>query len=547
MKTDAERRQLTVLFCDLVNSTQLSAALDPEDMRHVLDRFLATCAEAIARFGGVVGNYLGDGVLAYFGYPTAHEDDAERAVHAGLALIANVGRLNAHPGITLQTRIGIATGLVVAGDIVANPERAVVGETLNLAARLHELAAPDGVVVADSTAKLLGRSFRLQPAPPAPLKGFAEPVPHWLVTGQGEQRTRFAARRPESLPLIGRDDDLAAMRARARAAWAGPGAATLLRGEAGIGKSRLAAAFAADPGLDPGAPKRLVVTYQCSPYHVESVLYPFRAEFMLTNRLTPRDPPANHFAAVRRALEITRPRDPDALALIATLLAIPPAGLYPALLLSPAEQRRRWLAIIIDMLASVAAQRPLLILFEDAHWADATSLELLGAMIDKLSDIPAYIIITARPEFAAPWQTSPLVETRDLGHLDQPSILALVRRVCAERRLDEQTERDIAARADGIPLFAEELARSLMDAGEAAARTGHAPEIPATLKDSLTARLDRLGPAKDIAQMGAAICSPPSPAATMPLSMTRWPNSKPRTSSPPPARVRTAPINSNMP
>jgi class 3 adenylate cyclase/tetratricopeptide (TPR) repeat protein len=502
---DAERRQLTVMFCDLVGSTRLSAALDPEDMRTVLDAFLNACETSVSQFGGMVGNYLGDGLLAYFGYPAADEDDAERAVHAARAVIAAVAALKILPQPALQARVGIATGLVVSRDIGADPKQAVVGETLNLAARLQEVAPIAGIAVAEATARLLGRRFRLEPGGPVALKGFSGPTRFWTVAGTEDTATRFAAKRPHGTKLIGREAELAALCAQARAAWAGHGSATLLRGEAGIGKSRLAAALAAEilpAGSTPGISSGFIV-FQCSPFHRESVLYPFRAQFLHTSRLTPDDAPDLKLHALESFLTRVRPEDPDALALLATGLSIPVEARVAQPLASPAEQRRRVLATILNILGSLAGQQNILVLFEDAHWADSTSIELLAAMIAQLRAAPAFIIVTARPEFDPEWCRNGQAATIDLGHLDEPSIVELVRQATG-RRMAASVERGIVARADGVPLFAEELALTFRDAG-GADETAKTPEIPATLKDSLMARLDRLGAAKDIAQIGAAV------------------------------------------
>ncbi len=499
---DAERRQLTVMFCDLVGSTGLSARLDPEDLRTVLDAFLEACETTVQKFGGMVGNYLGDGLLAYFGYPVADEDDAERAVHAGRAVIEAVGKLAVQPGLALQARIGIATGLVVARDIAADPKHAVVGETLNLAARLQEVAPVNGIAVAESTARLLGRRFRLEAGGPAELKGFGEPVGFWTVAGSEDAPTRLAAKRPSLLRLVGRQTELDLLRAHAQAAWRGEGSATLLRGEPGIGKSRLAAALAELLPVDPELGTNGLIVFQCSPFHRESVLYPFRTQFLQNNQLSPDDPEEAQLAALEQLLALAPPADPDALVLLATALSLP-AGRLPALLASPAEQRRRILNVVLDILSALAARQTLLVLFEDAHWADSTSLELLRAMVARLRAAPAFIVITARPEFNPPWLRGSEIATIELGHLDPESIAELVRVAASGRHLPDSIQRGIAAKADGVPLFAEELTLALLDAGEAG--PAQEPEIPATLKDSLMARLDRLGAAKDMAQAAAAI------------------------------------------
>ncbi|MGC9269684.1 ATP-binding protein [Acidiphilium sp.] len=497
-KSDAERRQITVLFCDLVGSTTLSTTLDPEDMRELLNAFFSTCSQEVARFGGTIGKYLGDGVLAYFGYPHAHEDDAERAARAARAMTEEIGRLGSPNGGALRVRCGIATGVVLAGDTIGDPamnEPAVVGETLNLAARLQTLAPPGGIVIAEQTRRLLGRAFRLEAGEPARLPGFAGTTPYWLVTGETGTATRFEARRGTAARMIGRDGEFERLRVQAAAALTGAGGAVLLRGDPGIGKSRLAASLA--DALRGTATPPLIITYQCTPFHRESVLYPFRTQFMRAYALTEADPAEARLAALEAMVARLQPDDPDAMALFAALFAIPTGARFALPVISPTEQRRRTLAAIMQAMRHLARERPLFLLFEDAHWADPTSMTLLGMIVASLRATAGFVMVTARPGIEPDWVAVNHVATLDLDHLDSSSTTELVRAVASGRTLDAVIEREIVDRADGVPLFAEELTRAVLEAD--------VTTIPATLQDSLMARLDRLGDAKDIAQMAAAI------------------------------------------
>lgn len=497
-KSAAERRQITVLFCDLVGSTTLSTTLDPEDMSELLDAFFSACSQEVARFGGTIGKYLGDGVLAYFGYPRANEDDTERAAWAAQSMIAAINRIIKPDGSALLSRCGIATGLVLAGDTIGDPamnEPAMVGETLNLAARLQTMAPPGGIVIADQTRRLLGRGFRLEAGDPARLPGFAGTTPFWLITGVTDTPTRFEARRGTADRMIGRDTEFEWLRTQTAMGLAGGGGTALLRGDPGLGKSRLAATLI--EMLRGTATPPLIVTYQCTPFHRESVLYPFRAQFMQANGLTEADPAELRLAALEAVMARLQPGDPDTVALFANLLNIPTGTRYPLPILSPAELRRRILAAIVQATVHLARERPLFLLFEDVHWADPTSMTLLSMIIASLRTVQAFVLVTARPAIEPDWVAINRIATLDLDHLDPSSTTELVRAVASGRALDAAIEREIVDRADGVPLFAEELTRAVLEADVTA--------IPATLQDSLMARIDRLGDAKDIAQMAAAI------------------------------------------
>jgi class 3 adenylate cyclase/predicted ATPase len=484
----AERRQLTVMFCDLVGSTAVSTRLDPEELRDELRAYQNTVSGVVARYDGFVAKFMGDGVLAYFGFPRAHEDDAERAVRAGLEIEAAVTRLETRGTEPLAVRIGIATGLVVVGDLVGEgsaQEQAVVGETPNLAARLQALAKPRQIVLAGATRRLVGDLFRLRDLGRQTAKGFAEPVEAFAVEGVAVTESRFEAARRGLTDLVGRAAESALLRDRLREAWAGAGQIVLLSGEAGIGKSRLAAQLAAEVANEPHTRLR----YQCSPYHRDSVLHPFVVALGRAARLAPDDPPE---AQLEKLEAILAPaRIAETAPLFASLLSIPTGDRYPPLALSAAQQRRLTLAALLDQLEALARQKPVLMLFEDAHWADATSLEVLDLTVERVRALPVLVLITFRPECEAPWTGS---------HV-------------ASRPLPPEVTAQIVAKTDGVPLFVEELTKTVLEGGLLVAGPqgwrldGPLPPfaIPATLQDSLTARLDRLAPVKEIAQIGAAI------------------------------------------
>jgi class 3 adenylate cyclase len=421
---EAERRQLTVMFCDLVGSTPLSARLDPEVLRGIIGAYHRCVTEIVEGFGGFVARYIRDGVLVYFGYPRAHEDDAERATRCGLALVDRVPRLNQAEG--LHARIGIATGLVVVGGEVV--EHDIVGDTPNLAARLQALAEPDTVVTAASTRRLIGDLFRLRPLGRQAVKGFAEPVEAFVVEDVAVTESRFEAARRGLTDLVGRVAESALLRDRLRQAWGGAGQIVLLSGEAGIGKSRLGAQLAAEVTSEPHTRLR----YQCSPYHRDSVLHPFVVQLGRTAHLAAEDPPETQLDKLEAILAPARIA--ETAPLFASLLSIPTGDRYPPLALSAAQQRRLTLSALLDQLEALARQKPVLMLFEDAHWADATSLEVLDLTAERVRALPALVMITFRPEYEAPWT--------DLSHFTS---------IALERLAPAEVE-TLAARVAGRPL-----------------------------------------------------------------------------------------------
>ena len=507
----AERRQLTVMFCDLVGSTALSARLDPEDMREIVGAYHRTCAEQIAKAGGFVAKYMGDGVLAYFGYPQAHEHDAERAVLAGLGLVEAVPMLKTAADAPLQVRVGIATGLVVVGDLIGSgeaQERGVIGDTPNLAARLQALAEPNMVVIADSTRRLLGNLFELEDLGTRNLKGIAGPVQAWAALRANSVESRFEALHMTGLAaLVGREEESELLMRRWSRAKTGEGQVVLLSGEAGIGKSRLTAALLVRLADEPHTRLR----YFCSPQHTDSALYPIIGQMERAAGLAYDDKPQAKLDKLDAVLAQTSTSPEDA-ALLAEMLSLANDGRYPALELAPEQRRQRTLEALSTQLAGLARQRPVLMIFEDAHWTDPTSLEVLGRAVDRIKTLPVLLIVTFRPEFAAPWLGQSHVTSMTLNRLGERDTAAIIARLVGNKALPADVLAEIVERTDGIPLFVEEMTKAVLEAeSEGAARRtvaavpSSALAVPASLHASLMARLDRLGPAKEVAQTGSAI------------------------------------------
>ena len=504
----AERRQVTVMFSDLVGSTALSARMDPEDLREVISAYQKCVAETVQRFGGFVAKYMGDGVLVYFGYPQAHEDDAERAVRAGLELVAAVGGLKTHA--PLQARVGIATRLVVVGDLIgsgASQEQAIVGETPNLAARLQGVAEPNSVVIAESTRKLLGNLFELEDLGHKELRGIAGVVRAWTALRPASIESRFEAFHPSGLTdLVGREEELDLLLRRWSRAKIGEGQVVLLSGEAGIGKSRLTAAL-----LERLASElHTRIRSFCSPQHTESAFYPIIGQMERAAKLGRDDKPRAKLDKLDALLAQSSTSTPDA-ALFAEMLSLPNDGRYPALDLTPQQCRQRTLDALVSQIATLSRQNPVLIIFEDAHWADPTSLELFGRIVDKIPTRRVLLIVTFRPEFEPPWVGRPHVSAVNLNRLGERDIASMIDGVTGNKPLPASTRLDIIERTDGIPLFVEEMTKAVLEAGSwEALRTASAVPlstltVPASLHASLMARLDRLGSAKEVSQIGAVI------------------------------------------
>jgi class 3 adenylate cyclase/tetratricopeptide (TPR) repeat protein len=512
-RSEAERRQLTVMFVDLVGSTELAARLDPEDLRDVMRAYQAACAEVIGRFEGHVAKYLGDGVLAYFGWPRAHEDDAERAVRAGLALAEAVGGLAAQPEARLQARVGIATGHVVVGDIVgegASREEAVVGDVPNLAARLQALAEPGTVVIGHATRRLLGGLFQLEDLGPQRLKGFTEPLAAWRISGESPAEGRFEARHTAGLtPLVGRKEEIALLLRRWEQAREGEGQVVLLSGEPGIGKSRIVRELHARLEDEP----HVRLLYQCSPHHATSPLHPLIEQLERAAGFARDDPPAARLDKLEALLARATERLEEAVPLIAAVLGVPVAERHALPEVTPQRQKQRTLEVLVDQLEGLAAAQPVLVTYEDVHWIDPTTQELLGLAIERIRRLQVLAIITFRPDFMPPWSSQPHVSTLALTRLGRRESSAMVDRVVGHKALPAEVSAQIVAKTDGVPLFVEELTKAVLesgvlkDTGEGYELSGPLPPlaIPSTLHDSLLARLDRLAPVKEVAQIGAAI------------------------------------------
>jgi class 3 adenylate cyclase len=505
---EAERRQLTVMFCDLVGSTELASRLDPEDLRQVIVGFQRTAAEIVSRFGGFVAKLMGDGALVYFGYPQAHEDDPEQAVRAGLALIDAVGEMSAPE--RLRVRIGIATGVVIVGDLIGEgqaQEYGIVGEAPNLAARLQGLAGPDTIVISEGTRRQIGSFFEAADLGPQQLKGFAEPQRAWRILAENKSLSRFEALHSGSSPLVGREEEIEVLLRRWTQAKSGSGRVALISAEPGIGKSRLAEALVDRLHAEPHTRLR----YFCSAHHQDSAFYPIVTHLEHACRFERGEAPEAKLAKLDALLASTAAPDGE-IALLAQLMSLPSRERYPSLDFTPQRRRAQTFETMIRQVAHLAKRLPLLIVFEDIHWIDPSSCDLLDQIIERISELPVLLLATFRPEFRPPWTGQSHVTTLALTRLNRRETIALIAGMAGADALPTDVVDEIADRTDGVPLFIEELTKAVIEAGTVskadatlsmAVRPGLG--VPATLQASLMARLDRLGPAKDVAQVGAAI------------------------------------------
>jgi predicted ATPase/class 3 adenylate cyclase len=515
---DAERRQLTVLFCDLADSTVLARQLDPEELRDVVRAYQDACAKVIARFEGHIAQYLGDGLLVYFGYPLAHEDDAQRAVRAGLGIVETLGQLNTHlareRGVHLTVRLGVHTGLVVVGEVGGGTrqDQLALGETPNLAARLQGLAAPNTLVISAATLHLLGGFFACQSLGPSLLKGFAQPLEVYQVLYESMARSRLEAVGSADLtPLVGREQEMGLLRERWAQVKDGLGQVVLLSGEAGIGKSRLVQVLKEQVASEPQA---WLTPCQCSPYYQHTALYPL---IDLLERVVLRfdreEAPPQKLGKLEGLLVQYGLPLAEAVPLFAALLSLPLAADYAPLHVSPEQQKQKTLQALLTMLLRIAAQQPVLFVMEDLHWVDPSTLEFLSLLVDQGPTARILALCTFRPDFSPPWTGRSHLTQMTVNRLSRHQVAEMIRQVAHGKALPPEVVEQVVAKTDGVPLFVEELTKMVLESGLLQAQgdcytlTGPLPPlaIPATLHDSLMARLDRLATVKAIAQLGATL------------------------------------------
>ena len=509
---DAERRQLTVMFCDLVDSTKLAKQLDPENLRLLFHDFFKACKRAVARYDGYVAQQLGDGLMVYFGWPTAHEDDAERSLRAALEIVHAIGQVAATP--PLKVRIGVATGTVVVGEVIpGDPAEGwlAVGDTLSLARRLQELAQPNAIVMAKATKELVGSAFELSGPGTEEVKGFPGRVEVWRLHAVAKPKGRFeAARGTVTLtPLVGRHHERSLLLRRWQQACEGNGQVVSISAEAGFGKSRLTRALREQIGDQEHGTLR----YQCSPYHKNSSLYPITEQIEFVSGFVQDDTPDQKLDKLEAILVGTPRQRAAAAPLIAALLALP-TDRYPELKLSALKRKEKTLEALADQVEALSRRNPVLVVFEDAHWIDNTSLKALEVLIARVRRLPILLVVTFRTgEFAPPWSGLPHASLISLDRLGPEEGAELASNVARGKGLPPEVLQQIVARTDGVPLFVEELTKSVLEAGlpresdDQSALRPLSPGllIPASLRDSLLARLDRLSPVKSVIQVGACI------------------------------------------
>jgi class 3 adenylate cyclase/predicted ATPase len=515
---DAERRQLTVLFCDLVDSTVLASQLDPEELREVVRAYQDTCAKVIARFDGYIAPYLGDGLLVYFGYPLAHEDDAQRAVRAGLGMVEAMAQLNMcleqERGVHLDMRLGVHTGLVVVGEVGggARQEQLALGETPNLAARLQGIAAPNTLVISAATFQLLGGFFACQPLGTPLLKGQAQPLVVYRVLYESMARSRLEAAGSTGLtPMVGREQEIRLLIERWAQVKKGAGQMVLLSGEAGIGKSRLVQVLKDQVATEPQA---WLTPCQCSPYHQSTALYPL---IDLLERVVLRfdreESPQQKLRKLEGYLVQYGVPLAEAVPLLTALLSLPLTADYAAVTVSPEQQKQQTLHVILTILLRIAAQQPVLFIMEDLHWVDPSTLEFLSLLVDQGPTARILALFTFRPDFTPPWTGCAHLTQVTVNRLPHRQAVEVIRQVAHGKALPPEVVEQIVAKTDGVPLFVEELTKMVLESGLLQEReeryelTKPLPPlaIPATLHDSLMARLDRLATVKALAQLGATL------------------------------------------
>ena len=515
-RDQAERRQLTVMFCDLVDSTALSRRLDPEDLQDVIRRFLDACSQAIGRFNGYIAKYMGDGMLVYFGYPHAHENDAERAVHAGLAILDTVKALhhdNPHPEFSIAARIGIATGQVVVGELMGQDtakERSVFGETPNLAARLQALAQPNQLIIDPVTKRLVGNEFEFADHGAFSLKGFDTPVQAWQVLSIRLSASRFESYRSSHLTnFVGREQEISLLLGRWREAVDGEGQVVLLSGEAGIGKSRIARSL-----CDRLADERYqTIQFQCSPYHTNTALYPAINFLRQAAGLASQDSAQAQLNKLDVMARESGIENQETVSLLADLLSIRGDHRYPPFNVSSEKRKDMTLEALVHHLQRLADRCPVLFIVEDAHWLDPTTLDLMTRIIDRIRQMRVLLLITFRPDFKPVWSEYSHVTSLTLSRLPRRHSAELVAAMTGGKALPPEVQQAILAKTDGVPLYIEALTENVLESGlltegnDSFTLKGPLKELP--IPDSLQAllmeRVDRLGPTKEIVQAGAAI------------------------------------------
>ena len=509
---EGERRQLTVMFCDLVGSTALSEQLDPEDLQTVVRTYQEVSAQVIERYEGYIAQYLGDGLLVYLGYPTAHEDDAARAIHAGLEIVTALSQARSRFPQPVQVRIGIHTGPVVVGQMGGGSrrEQLALGETPNLAARVQGKAAPDTVVISSATYRLVNGLFNCQDLGPQDLKGISSAQSLYQVRSESDVQSRFEVSvRAGLTPLVGRTEELGLLGARWEQATAGEGQAVLLSGEAGIGKSRLIQELK-DRVIREGATR---MEFRCSPYHQNSALYPVIEQLHRVLQFARDDAPAVKLEKLAQTLSRYQFPQADTLGLLAALFALPHPEDAPPLTLSPQKQKQQTMKTLVAWILEEADHATVYCAWEDLHWADPSTLEILTLLLDQVPTTRMLALLVFRPEFTPPWGTRSYLSQITLGRLGRAQVEGIVERVTGGRTLPGEVVEQVVAKTDGVPLFVEELTKMIVESGLLKAVNSHyeltgplsALAIPATLHDSLMARLDRLGTAKEVAQMGAVV------------------------------------------
>ncbi len=513
-----ERRQLTVMFCDLVGSTALSTQLDPEELREVVRAYQEICAGIIQRYEGYIAQYLGDGLLVYFGYPVAHEDDAWRAVRAGLEIVGALREAplqSARLQQPLQVRIGIHTGLVVVGEIGGRTRRELLalGETPNIAARLQSLAEPSTVVISASTQRLIAGYFACRSLGPQDLKGLPQALEVYHVLGESDAQSRLEVAASTSLtPLVGRDEEVGLLLKRWEQTKEGRGQVVLLSGEPGIGKSRLAQTLKERVASEGS----LRLEAHCSPYHQNSAFYPVIDFLQRTLQFKREDSPEEKLHKLEvgahgqwKSQAEAVPLQAEVIPLFASLLSLPLPERYPPLTLTPQKQREKTLQAILSWLLQAAGRQPVLSVWEDLHWADPSTLELITLLLEQAPTARLLILLTCRPEFTPAWTLRSHLTQIMLSRLSRAQVEAMVEQITGSTTLPDEMVQQIVSKTDGVPLFVEELTKTVLESGLHVGATHASPvpalAIPATLHDSLMARLDRLGTAKEVAQQGATL------------------------------------------